>query len=558
MGAVIGTASLAACGDSDNGVEPVAGIDIALSAQTLTLGRNASAAVEVVVSRVGEVTGAVGITASGAPAGVDVTATPPSIAPGSTSSTLTIIAGPTAALGAATLTVHATAPGLAEQTETFALIVRDAPAGGTTAWEFCRPTDVPIWFAVQDGSGDWMRITPSATRFEFEVSSGRGGVAYVSSEDFDPADTTAILPYIPGPAGATASSWATQNEALTLRAPRSAAPVDDPSPPRYDLVVVYGTQPELAARGLEQCRPPNRVSGSVADLGVHQFVAVTLGTSTTIATKPTFELTAVPDGAVDLIASRTTVDPSTDEEVVDRLIVRRGLSPADDSTLPVLDFAAPEAFAPAAANLTVANLGGDLAFVLSAIFTTGAPSGATIFLTSAEGASPFRYYGIPGAHRVAGDLHLAAAVVFSADEGELRFTGLYFEDPIDRSVTLGSPLPVPQLEVAAPSPHLRVRASGSLTSAYDRYVRALFSQPGRSATIEASAAYLSQATTYDLVVPDFTGVAGWLDEWGLTEGVIPTAWFVRGVGFTGEGVSRPVPAEGVSFQFAERFGTLPP
>ena len=86
------------------------------------------------------------------PAGVVVTAAPLSIAPGSTSSTLTIVAGPSAAVGAATLTVHATAPGVPERTEAFALTVTDAPAGGTTIWEFCRPADVPIWFAVQDGA----------------------------------------------------------------------------------------------------------------------------------------------------------------------------------------------------------------------------------------------------------------------------------------------------------------------------------------------------------------------------------------------------------------------
>lgn len=554
-GAVIGAVSLVTCGYGDGGTGPVEAIDFALSSQTLSLERNASAAIDVTLSAAS--TRTLEITVTGAPAGVTVTATPSSIVPGLTSSTLTVVAGPTAAVGAATLTVHATAPGLSERTETLALTVTDAPAGDTT-WDFCRPADVPIWFAVQDGDGEWTRVTANATTFSFDVPSGRGGVAFVRTEDFDPADTTTVPFFGQAPATGPASRWALQRQVLMLRAPGTAASVEDPgSALRHELVVVYGAQPELAARGQEQCRGQKRVSGSVADLGVDQFVEVTLGTATTVATQSTFELTAVPGGTVDLIASLNTVDRSTDEGAVDRVIVRRGLSPGEGSILPVLDFEAPEAFAPAAADLTVANLVGDLAFVLSSFFTAGAPRGATIFLSSAEGSSPFRYYGIPSAHRVAGDLHLAAALVFSADEGEFRFAGLYFEDPIDRSVTLGASLPLPQVEVASPSPYLRLRASGSSTTAYDRYVIALFSQPGRSATIEASAAYRSQAT-YDLEIPDFTGVAGWLDEWGLREGVMPTNWFVQGSGFTGDGVSRPVPAEGVTFEIAERFGTLAP
>ena len=77
-------------------------------------------------------------------------------------------------------------------------------------------------------------------------------------------------------------------------------------------------------------------------------------------------------------------------------------------------------------------------------------------------------------------------------------------------------------------------------------------------TIEASAGYLSNATTYDFAIPDFTGEPGWIDDWGLKQGVTPTGWFVTGFGFTGHGVSRPAPAEGGTFQFATSFREFTP
>ena len=196
--------------------------------------------------------------------------------------------------------------------------------------------------------------------------------------------------------------------------------------PRFDLFIVYGTQPELATQGLERCVTGKRVYGSVANMAPNQFAEITLGTARddAEALEPTFQLTHVGGGPLDLIASRNVVDASMFPAMVDRIIMRRGLNPADNSTLPVLDFTGTEAFAPAVANLTVGNLGTDKAYVLSSIVTAGAPRGATISVVSQNGAGPFRYFGVPAAKQLAGDLHFVAAFVFSA-EVEFRGMGLY-------------------------------------------------------------------------------------------------------------------------------------
>ena len=555
--AALAAAAAVACGGctDDNATEPTPAIDIALSQQTAAVEQNATAVITVTLTRAGGFTGVVGIVVTGVPVGVIVTALPPSIAPTAITSVLTIAAGPAATTGPATLTVHATGAGVAERTQTLALTVTPAAIGGRTAWDFCGAAAVPIWFAVQDGNGAWTRIAPAGTRFDFDIVSGRGGVAYVTSEDFTNPAARSPAFGLPGMAGVLPPVRHRALEALAHSAPATPGLASEP---RYDLFIVYGTRPELAALGLEQCVSGKRVTGSVANLAAPWSADITLGNSSTFATprEPSFQLAGVASGPLDLVASRTVVDPTRGEGVVDRIIIRRGLNPADNSMLPALDFTAAEAFAPAVANLTVGNVGTDLPFVLSSIVTAGAPRGARLFVSSGLSAGPFRYYGVPASMLTAGDLHFAAAFVFSGDTGEFRGSGLYFEQPIDRTLTLGSPLPVPDVTTASATPYLRLRATGSLTTAYNRFVRVLFGQPGRSAMIEASSAYLAGATTYDLAIPDFTGVPGWTDDWALSQGVTPTGSFVTGFGFTGPGVSTPAPAEGVTFRFATNFGEV--
>ena len=84
-----------------------------------------------------------------------------------------------------------------------------------------------------------------------------------------------------------------------------------------------------------------------------------------------------------------------------------------------------------------------------------------------------------------------------------------------------------------------------------------FAQTGRRATIAASAGYRSSVTTYDLSIPDFSGVAGWVNDWGTKQGV-RTIWSLTGIGFTTAGISEPVPAEGATVHNASKIGSMTP
>jgi hypothetical protein len=444
------------------------------------------------------------------------------------------------------------------------------PVTGNTTWEFCTAAATPSWLAVQDGDGAWTRVAPTGTTFTFNIGT-RGGVAYVYVASFTSgltaAGQTPALARGISPALATARLVRDAAAAgqPTRGASRSSATAD-----RTELHVVYGTQAELNTQGTSQCVPgiEKRVTGSVANVAGNQGALIALGSAFAAVENVSvdgtgFVVTGVQDGPVDLVAARVSGTGST--AALDKLIIRRALNPANNSALPVLDFNSTEAFAPAEARLTVGNLGSDDPFVSTSYVTTGT-IGAPLFSDAAQGSGPFRYFGIPATKQRAGDLHIA--VVFTSPPGETepqtldntRFTGLYFKDPTDRSVTLGGPFAAPAVSTVATAPSVRLRATGPVPAEYARYVRAEFEQvtaPLRIASIGASAAYSSNATTYDLSIPDFTGVAGWDSDWGLKVGM-ETDWIVTGIGFTGTGVSAPKPADGATIQGAFRVGRVTP
>jgi hypothetical protein len=530
MAVVVAAATLAACGDDDDeGTAPTPTITIALTPATLSVQQGANGTATVTLTRAGGFTGDVAIAVQGLPTGVAVA--PVTIGASSTSGVLTFTASATATPATTTVTVRATGTGVTAKTATLALTVTAVTSGtGNTTWEFCTAGDAPLWFAVQDGNGAWARVTPTGTTFRFNVTSGRGGVAFVT--------------------GATSGSTA------------SPGLVDG-----FALSIFYGTQAELNSQGTQRCLPGTgkTVNGSVANVDAGQTATVTLGpSSATIVggTGTTFQLTKVPDGVLDLIASRSTTNPTTFASVVDKVIIRRGLNQPNGSTIPVLDFDAAEAFAPVTENITVGNLNGEVAAVSTLYFTSSGSraSGAGLASATVPGPGPYTYYGVPAAKQAAGDLHLVQATAYpsSQDLTQSRSSALFFKEPTDRTVTLGPALTLPTVSPAATTPYVRFRATGPMQTQYNKAVGAVFTQVTtqfHQVFISASEGYLAGSFTYDFTVPNFTGVSGWDNNWGPVAGTT-TQWTVRASGYTGVGVGTPAPAEGVTFSSAARSGSI--
>jgi hypothetical protein len=540
---------------------PAGGYTLAVAPAAVTVQQGASGTATVNITRTGGFAGAVTLAATGLPNGVTAAFNP--AAPTTNTSTLTLTASGTAALGQATVTITGTAAGIANQTATLALTVTAATGGsGNTTWNFCTADSTPVWFAVQDGNGAWTRVTPTGTTFQFNIASGRGGVAYVRSTSS--ASVSGERALARRMSAALETTLLMRNKALAARTSNRYAASAGALADEAQLTITYGTQAELNASGTSQCLPGTgkTVNGSVAGVGAQQTATVSLGPSSD-SPQPgttTFQLTDVPDGALDLVASRNTTDLTTFASVPDKIIIRRGVNAANNSTLPVLDFNAAEAFAPAQANITIGNLGTDMVLLITSYVTSGGVAGAALLNGSQTGAGPFKYYGVPTARQAAGDLHFAFATALNQAGDEARLVGTFFKDPTDRTVTLGAALPAPTVSSVATAPNARFRATGSLTTAYNKYVAVTFTQAtagggARNVSIEASAAYLNNATSYDFTIPDFSGVAGWNDSWGLQSGV-ETTWTVTGIGFTGIGFDTPNPVEGATFMGALRSGTI--
>ena len=545
---------------------PPGGFTLALQPTALTVQQGTSGNTTVTITRTNGFAGPVNLTATGLPNGVTA-AFDPAAATANTS-TLTLAASGTATVGQATVTVRGNATGLTEQTATLTLNITAATGdSGNTTWEFCTASQTPLWLAIQDGAtGTWTRVTATGTKFQFNIAQAKGGVAFLTGT------TTS------GNVASTGTSLAerlaaTIQRELLLRnrtiGTRATAYASRSMVDGFALSIFYGTQTELNARGTTRCLPGmgKTLTGTVAGLAPQQTANISLGPSSESVSNPgtTYQLTDVPDGPLDLVASRTTsaINGTSFDFTLDELIIRRALNFANNATIPVLDFSAAEAFDPAQANITIGNPNGELGYAITSFFTASGSGvlGATLIAEGLPGAGPFKYYGIPTARQIAGDLHLATAFAFPSltTTDQFRFVGLYFKDPTDRTVTLGPALTAPTVSTAATTPYVRFRATAPIQTQYNKFVQAMLTQNtiAREVNIFASEGYLSGATSYDFTVPDFSGVAGWDNNWGPKTGAA-TTWTVLGISFTGTGFGANNPLEGATVQGAARTGSITP
>lgn len=503
---------------------PVGGFTLSLDPSSLTVSQGGSAQTTVTISRTAPFAGAVALAASGLPAGVTASFDPASATAGT--SVLTLSASASAATGTHTITVRGTGTGVAEQTATMSLVVNEVTTGGDITWPICPGVAVPIWFAVQDGDGPWTRVNQVANGFSFSLSTGRAGIAYVTQT----------------PDGS------------------------------YTLSVLYFTAEEVGAQGTGLCNEQGSktVTGSVAGLSGTQQASIALGgqSATVVPGGPTsFTVSNVRDGPVDLLASRSTlvIDGTSISQVVDRVIMRRGLTPANGSELPVLDFGSAEAFAPALSDLTIENLAGDGA-TTATWYQTANGFVNTFFTSGGPGtASVQEWAGIPADRQEAGDLHALQVTAFpvSTTSDRLRLVLNYFQTAGDRTLTLGPDLTMPTLSTVTTAPYVRFRAQLPVQPEYDRswgigWIQIASGGNARTVAMTATAGYFGNPSTLDIAIPDFTGVDGWSDTWGPRAGV-PTQYSVGGTGWTGTGgvVSGPV-VDGGIVRGGFRMGTITP
>ncbi len=498
---------------------------IAASPSTVAVKQGESATSTVNITRTGGFAGSVALAVSGAPTGVTATLASASTTGGSVG--VTVAAGASAAVGSFNLTITGTGTGVTgSRTATLAVNVAASAGGnptGSIVWEFCGP-DAPVWLAVQDGSGPWKRVTAANNVYRFDLPSGRGGVAYVTTDSG-----------------------------------------------KANTMVQYGTADELTFLGKEQCISPTRktVNGTVAGLAMTDLANISLGGGVASANggQPAFTLQNVPGGKRDLIASRTklTIGGGGVTMAPDRIIIRRDVDAPANSTLPVLDFGGAEAFAPETKSLTVNGSNGET-LLLTELYATGSTSGHGALLhveTTPSAAITRTFYGVPAAKQKSGDLHMLIAVAYPAgglnplEASQQRTAITMFSGSADKTVALGPALIMPTLTVLGPG---RYSAKITKQPEYSQYWTASIASrspsgaTGNTVTVAATAGYVGGSSTIELSVPDVMTVDGWNASWLPTNAIF---WQTSAAGWEGGTIFQPQ-KDGSMVRTAIRSGSVSP
>jgi len=337
---------------------------------------------------------------------------------------------------------------------------------------------MPVWFAYQNEGYNWQQVTATGTAFNFAATE-RLSVAYVFSGSGD-----------------------TQMDIFNV------------------------TRAEFSASNDRDCAGSRSYTGSIAGAATGQLAKVVMGTATGSATfaSPTYALSSVPARPLDLVA--TLGVPTGDFLKPDKIIVRRSLDLASGAAIPPLDFAAAEAFVPAATNLTVQGLNAADDIELQNTFWTatstfgtahsGQPTTATL-----AGGTPL--YSVPAAQQVSGDLHELYIDASQSTSSQIngRTYVEYFAAPADRTVQFGPALGVPTITTVAVSPFARTRGVLASQSQYNAlaefaYIQDTPSGGSRIVVVGTSSGFLGATpTSWDISIPDLTGTAGFNAAWML-------------------------------------------
>jgi hypothetical protein len=468
------------------------------------------------VNRTGGFSGNVDLAVSGGP-GSGLTAT---LSPASTTgntSTLTLVSAASLAAGTYNLTVTGNATGLTQQAASFALTVTaTGGGGGNTTWSYCT-NDIPTWFAYQDGVGAWTQVQPNDGMFSFPINSGRGGVAVVR-------DGT-------------------------------------------DLEIYFGTQAELNLYGT-RCggtgtTASKTVNGTMSGLAVTDQGFVTFGGSTAVVTagQSAFTLQNVFEGASDLVASRSSLSIQGTSVTTQMTagIIRRGIDPANNSTMPDLNFNSAEAFMPDSRNLTINNLGMDQAIV-SSVFITGNGGFASLYTDASLGGGANRtFFAVPNAVRQSGDLQfLQVSALANLSTPTFRSVTSYFASSADKTVTLGGNITGVTVTVPGTTGYARIGATWPIQTEYDDLFTLTGGQAGgRSFFIFVTKGYTGGTGTFTYSIPDFSGVSGWMNTYGPQVGSAVTWSFSASSYSQDGGFSNPL-QDGVIVMTASTGGTITP
>ena len=387
---------------------------------------------------------------------------------------------------------------------------------------FC---DIPTWVAFQDGDGAWTRATPptiagAVSTYHYTFTTDRGGIAI--ARDFG-GDLTALLIF-----------YGTPDELPTMSATAPAA---------------------CGATSFKTLR------GTVAGIDTNEVTRLTAGRGTegafvSIGTGPEFTLGGLSSGPHDNLATRTRIADGT--ATLNGIILRRTPDLPDRAALDPIDFKSTEAFFPAIHSLTLTGPATTGASGFVGLRTAHGIDDELAAVTRTGSGTAMQYAAIPDEHLDAGDLQSVTMNAMPSGS-TVRSASLYFRTARDQTLRFGVVPHVPALTVASTSPTLRVNALFAVDHDYDRLTSISYQQGQTTfVTVTMTAAYPAAHTnTYDLVIPELTGVDGFDSHWAL-QPAAPLLWTATRVGGSLSVGLNAIPVDGSTRRSATQGGNFVP
>ena len=448
---------------------------------TASVAQGGGATATATITRVNGYAGAVSITAAGLPSGVTITAVPAS----TTDNTATLNISATSAVPAGNypVTLSATGAGITgAQTTAFNVQVTPAPGGnGNVAFSFanCDPSEVPVWFAAQSGTGAWTRVTAGANNtFTFSVGSA-GGFAMVR-----------------------------------------------PDGPNFSTSVFYGSQADITALALgSPCRGVNASGGTKQLTGTtgsggpatHAFVAIGGASVLHPAIQGAgFTLDGVPAGQRDLLAVSFANDANDlGFDQANHSAPQRELRERDPA-IAILRHRGFRFHQRPHCN----EQHGDGSDVGAGVVAYGQRLVRAILDHRWPGPTRIPFPGLPDSVLQPGDLHVIEVTATPTTGSSARAAILLRHSAtfdVD-AVTLGPTLNQPTVTSLGTSPYLRLRAQLASQTSYNVAAVAEFAQSANSVSVAATANYANGTpANWVLDIPDLTA-AGYDPTWGLKSG----------------------------------------
>lgn len=542
-------------------------IAVALTPTAISVQQGQSGNVNIALTR-SNFAGTVNFAATNAPAGVTPTFNPNGTP--TSASVLTLAVAANVPAGVYPITVTASGTGVTSATAQVSLTVTTPGSGGNSEYQFCSAAETPIFFAVQDGTGAWQRVTGTTTgtttKFAFTITQNRGGVMYV----FQRASSIAADASLVGRTGnriLTARRVAEQRKALRAasQSGRTRSYARSSFVDFYETQVVYGSAAELTTLGTDNCavsQPTKSVTGTVAGVGAGQSALLSLGGSTQFfiggATQNPVNFENVPFGTVDFVGTRSAQLFG----LPDKVVLFRNLNVADGAALPsTIDFNGPAASVPATATATITNGLGNELLLTSQLITANGQTMSFYFDAAGTGTSR-TWAGLAQPPMIAGDLH--ALFLIATTPGQTTDSRIMFKyvGPVaNQTLALGPNMTAATATQLVAGAYPRFRFQGALPAEYQKGVFVDVGNTGGATTngftMTATAAYLAaagSASAYDLAMPDVAALTGFPAASRLTAGA--NAASTTGFGWTGTGITTVKPQLGDEMKMGSKSANI--